>query len=286
MRRFCIVTASCARWWPALVLLALWFAAFYPVFPDLIGTWFEDSNNSHGVLVPLISAYFAWQRREELSGVEAKSSLLGAGLLCASLALYIVSYAGAIAFGTRATMVASLVGLVLFNFGSGVLSVVAFPLCYLFFMIPVPLSVYTFFAFPLQLFATDVSAFLLRTLNIPVLKEGNMLYFAQTQLEVAEACSGLRSIMSFIMLSCLFAYMMTPFKGRRYIMILSAIPLALFANIVRITGTGVLAHFFGGEVADGFLHDFSGLVVFAFGFALMMLIYNRLEGSIRRDNAQ
>lgn len=112
-----------------------------------------------------------------------------------------------------------------------------------------------------------------------------MLYFAQTQLEVVEACSGLRSIMSFIMLSCLFAYMMAPFRGRRSIMILSSIPLALFANIVRITGTGVLAHFFGGEVADGFMHDFSGLVVFAFGFVLMMVVYNRLERSIPKDNA-
>jgi exosortase len=112
-----------------------------------------------------------------------------------------------------------------------------------------------------------------------VLREGNMLYFAQTQLEVAEACSGLRSITAFVMLSCLFAYIMQPNWLKRLGMVFSALPLALFANIVRVTGTGVLAHFIGGKAAEGFLHEFSGLAVFAFGFVLLFIVYRLLERS-------
>ena len=100
-----------------------------------------------------------------------------------------------------------------------------------------------------------------------------MLYFAQTHLEIAEACSGIRSIMSFGMLSFIFAYMMDKIWWKRILLVLSTIPLALFANIVRATGTGILAHFYGSKVALGFLHEFSGLAVFAFGFVLLLLEY-------------
>jgi exosortase len=170
-------------------------------------------------------------------------------------------------------IVFSLIGLILFALGKGIFSIIKFPLFYLLFMVPVPVSIYTLTAFPLQLFATRVSAFIIQTLTIPVYREGNMLYFAQIQLEVAEACSGLRSMTAFIMLSFLFVYMMDKSWWKRLFIILSAIPLAIFANLVRVTGTGILAHFYGGEVATSFLHDFSGLAVFAFGLILLFLEY-------------
>jgi len=263
-----------------LVLLVLWLIAFIPVYPHLVWTWLNHSDNSHGILVPLVSLYFIWQKRERLRLAKISNSQWGAFILIASMGLYLLSYAGAVAVVSRAMIVFSLVGLVMFSLGKEIFSLVAFPLLYLFFMVPVPDSILGLVALPLQLFATKVSAFLIHAVSIPAYREGNMLYFAQTQLEVAEACSGIRSIMSFGMLSFIFAYMMDRSWWKRMLLVLSTIPLALIANIVRVTGTGILAHFYGAKFALGFLHEFSGLAVFVFGFVLLLgefLLLNKVS---------
>ncbi|MCK4828667.1 exosortase/archaeosortase family protein [bacterium] len=263
-----------------IILIAVWFVTFIPVYPSLVDTWLNNSNNSHGILVPLISAYLVWQKRDELRRTTASVSGWGALILCISLVLYILSLAGAVTVVSRSMIVFSLIGLVLFNFGPAIFSIISFPLFYLLFMVPVPVSIYGIVAFPLQLFATKVSELLMHLVSIPVYRDGNMLYFAQTQLEVAEACSGLRSMTAFIMLSFIFAYMMKTRYWPRLTIILSAVPLAFFVNILRVTGTGILAHFYGSKIARGFLHEFSGLAVFAFGFVLLFgeyLLLNRLN---------
>jgi exosortase len=144
-------------------------------------------------------------------------------------------------------------------------------------MVPVPDTVLNLVAFPLQLMATKVSAGLINFCSIPVYREGNMLYFLQTQLEVAEACSGIRSIMSLTMLSVIFAYIATGSRWRQAMLVFSAIPIAMIANIVRVTGTGVLAHFFGDQVARGFLHEFSGIAVFLFGLMALFMEFKLLQ---------
>jgi exosortase len=261
------------------VLLALWLIAFIPVYPHLVWTWLNHSDNSHGILVPLVSLYFVWQKKTQLRSAKISGSILGAIIFLASMVFYLLSYAGGIAVVSRAMIVSSLIGLVIFAFGKEFFGLLAFPLLYLFFMVPVPDTILGLASLPLQLFATKVSTFLIQLFSIPAYREGNMLYFAQTQLEVAEACSGIRSLMSFGMLSFIFAYMMDKIWWKRTLLVLSTIPLALFANIVRVTGTGILAHFYGSKVALGFLHEFSGLAVFAFGFFLLLgeyLLLNKI----------
>jgi exosortase len=143
--------------------------------------------------------------------------------------------------------------------------------------ITVPESIIGLVSLPLQAFATKVSAGIIQACSIPVLREGNMLYFVQTQLEVAEACSGIRSIVAITMLSTVFVYLS---KGRllqKIIILCSAIPVALLANILRVSGTGILAHFYGDQVARGFLHDFSGLAVFVFGMLILFFEYMTLN---------
>jgi exosortase len=260
-------------WIKAVLLFGIWFGIFWPVYPELVQTWLNDSNNSHGILVPLISAFFAWNKRDKLLRAEVGSSYWGLAILAASMGLYLLAFTGQVAVASRLMIVTSLIGLVLFNYGREVFGLLKFPLIYLVFMIPIPVSIYNLVAFPLQLFATRVSHFLISLMQIPVYREGNMLYFVQTQLEVADACSGLRSMMTFVMLSVLFAYLMDRGWGKRIILVALAIPLAIFANIVRVTGTGVLAHFYGGAVARGFMHEFSGLAVFVFGFVLLFFLY-------------
>lgn len=259
------------------ILIVLWFLSFVPVYPSLVRIWLNHSDNSHGILVPLVSAFFIWQQREKLRTVQFVTWNWGGIILGLSMGFYLLSFAGGIEVVSRVMIVFSLIGLVLFTLGKAIFSVLAFPLCFLIFMVPVPDSILNLVSFPLQLFATEISAFLIQTLSIPAYREGNMLYFAQTQLEVAEACSGIRSVMSFGMLSFIFAYLMKKIWWKRILLVLSTIPLALFANIVRVTATGILAHYFGDQVARGFLHEFSGLVVFAFGFVLLLLEYMMLN---------
>ena len=239
------------------VMFMLWAVAFIPQYPGLVLSWLRDSNNSHGLLVPFISAYFVWKNRSKLHGCSQCADNRGAVMLITSLIIYLLSYAGGISVVSRGMIILSFMGLILYNFGSGVFRILAFPLCFLFFMIPVPVSVISLISLPLQRLATDISAVLIRLASIPVYQEGNMLYFAQSQLEVAEACSGIHSIMALIMLSLVFVYVNEMTTKGKAVLIASAIPIALIANIVRVTSTGILAQFYGESIARGFLHEFS-----------------------------
>lgn len=262
-------------------LLALWAVAYYPVVPEMVHTWFGHSDNSHGVLVPVISLYFLWAKQEQIARTPIQGSGWGLALLLAVSLFYVVSFLGGIAVFQRLALVVSLIAAVWACLGTQMLKCTAFPLFFLFFMIPVPDTLLSMVAFPLQLVATKISADMIQMCQIPVYREGNMLYFVQTQLEVAEACSGIRSIMSLSILSVVFAYISTGNWWRKAALILSAIPVALVANILRVTATGILAHFFGDQVARGFLHEFSGLVVFFFGMVIIFGIYvllNRIGG--------
>ena len=254
-----------------LILIILWAIAFYPIYPGLFYTWLNDSNNSHGMLVPLISGYFIWQKKGELKSAVISNSNWGAVILVISMGLYLVSYAGGLAFVSRSMIIFSLVGLMLFTFGSSIFKLMVFPFFFLLFMVPVPDSIVGFVAFPLQLFATKVSSIVIQAFSIPVYREGNMLYFVQTQLETAEACSGVRSIISLTMLSVIFVYLLDGGWIRKAILLASAVPLALSINIIRVSGTGILAHFHGEKAARGFLHEFSGIAVFAFGFIALLI---------------
>jgi len=259
------------------ILLLLWCLLFSPVMLELWSDWMNHSDNSHGFLVPLISIYFILEKRKKIQFNTLSSSILGLIVLIISLLVYVISFAGDIAFISRIMMLVSLIGMLLYNFGKDVVKTFAFPLLFLFFMIPVPVSLLERISIPLQLFASIVSTQLIQLFSIPVYQEGNVLYFAQTQLEVAQACSGLRSIVALTMLSVIFVYLTRKGVARKIILLTSAIPIALLANIMRVTGTGILAHLYGSVVARGFLHEISGLVVFVFGFLVLSLEFSLLN---------
>jgi eight transmembrane protein EpsH (proposed exosortase) len=259
------------------VLLLVWAAVFSPVVPAMVGTWLNHSDNSHALLVPLIAMYFVWIKREELGRIEISGSAVGGLFLAGTLVVYLVSFVGGIAVFARLMIVFSLFGLLWSCMGWQVVRVLVFPLGFLVFMVPVPDSVLGMVSFPLQLLATKIAAGVIQFCSIPVYREGNMLYFAHAQLEVAEACSGIRSIMSLTMLSVIFAHLSGNGWWRKALLIFSAIPIAMLANILRVSGTGILAHFFGNKVARGFLHEFSGLAIFVFGLVLLFLVFNLLN---------
>jgi exosortase len=260
-----------------LALVSTLIILFWPIFPALYHDWIEYNNNSHGMLVPFISMYLIWSNRHSIDLGEVCTSYIGLCILVISLMIYVIGYAGRIDVLPRLAFVTSLLGIVCYNYGRNVFLKLAFPLFFLYFMIPVPVSIESIVSFKLQSWVTQISSTILSFLSIAVLREGNILQFANCSLEVAEACSGIRSLTAYIMLGCLFGYIMEGSLLRRSIMILSAVPLAIFVNIARVVGTGILANYYGSHIARGFLHEFSGIIVFIVGFLLFLLIYRVVE---------
>jgi exosortase len=229
--------------------------------------WSAEEEYHHGFLVPLFSAYLIWEDRRRFKGLPLAPSVPGAALLGLGLALFVVGRLGAELFLQRASVVVVLAGLALLVLGRGFLKVLAFPIAFLFFMVPIPAVIRNVIAFPLQLFAAQTATFCLSGAGIPVLREGNVIVLAQTTLEVADACSGIRSLQALLALGAVYGYLSQRAAWKRWILFLAAIPIAILVNALRVSGTGLLAHFFGPGVADGFYHSLAGYLMFGVAFA-------------------
>lgn len=265
----------------ALVVAGL--AVLYrDVVPELIAAWGTDDNYSHGYLIPPIAAYFAWERRHKFLAVPATTSLVGLVVVLGSVGLLALGVLGIELFLTRVSLIGAIGGTVLFLFGWGRLRVMLFPIAFLILMVPIPAIVFNQIAFPLQLIASQFGEAVIRAVDIPVLREGNVLILANISLEVAEACSGIRSLISLLTLGIVFGYITDTRSWVRVLITLSAIPVAVIANGTRVAGTGVAAHYYGKAAAEGFFHEFSGWLVFIAAFA-MMLVFHRLLVVIAPD---
>lgn len=258
----------------AAVFVALSLAYGHVVF-ELARAWTTDDNYSHGFLVVPIAAWFVWERRARLAAEAVRPSWMGLVVIACSLLLLLAGLIGAELFTTRISLLGTLAGIVLFLFGWGWLRVLAFPLAFLLLMIPLPALIFNQIAFPLQLLASRAGEVVISTAGIPVLREGNVLVLANTSLEVAEACSGIRSLVSLIALGLVYGYFMDNRIWVRTVVVLAAIPVAVLANAARVAGTGIAAHWWGAAAAQGFFHEFSGWVVFVAAF-LMILAVQRL----------
>ena len=259
---------------PSLVvlsaLLAAVLVAYWEVAGALVAQWIADENYSHGFLIVPLAGYFAWTRRERLRELPLAPSVWGVIFVVLSLAMLAAGVAAAELFVARTSLIGVLAGSVLFLCGWRHLRVLAFPLAFLLLMIPPPEIVFNQVALPLQLFASQAGELTLRTFGVPVLRDGNVLELASMRLEVAEACSGIRSIVSLLA----FALMLGQFGGcstsRLWLLALSTVPIAVLANATRVAATGLAAHSYGRAAAEGFLHTTSGLLVF--GVAVLALL--------------
>jgi exosortase len=180
-------------------------------------------------------------------------------------------------FTMRFSILVVLGGVILFLLGREFFKTLLFPIVFLIFMIPIPSVLMDRITFPMQLFASKVAAKSLYLVGIPALREGNIILLANTSLEVAEACSGIRSLISLLALSVVFAYFSQKTILKRVLLILSTFPIAIIANAARVTGTGILAHYYGEKVAQGFFHGFSGWILFVVAFACLFLLGTMLS---------
>ncbi len=270
---------------------------YFTVLLKLGGDWWNDENYSHGLLIPFIIAYVLWHERERFVGAQTSPSEFwgGTGVALSLLALW-AGVAGAELFVQRISLVLMVTSVVIYFWGFRLLRLIAVPLSLLILSIPIPQIVFNRIAFPLQLFASRCAVGAMSFFNIPVLRQGNIIELMPLgssepkRLAVVEACSGIRSLMTLVTLAVVYAYFTKTKMAqtsvcdsadrsetevcatghwlksftfwRSLILVLAAVPIAILTNALRVSGTGVLAHYYGPRVADGFFHTFSGWVIY------------------------
>ena len=250
--------------------------AYLPVLRKLVYDWGHDDNYSHGFLIVPIALYLIWERREQLGAARPAPSIVGLLIAIASLLVLVAGELGSELFLMRVSLIGVLVGTVLFVYGWEHLRVAWFPLAFLLLMIPIPAIIFNQIAFPLQLVASRFGETVLQLWNIPVLREGNVITLPNTQLQVAEACSGIRSLISLLTLGIVYGYFTDSRLSVRGAIALGAIPVAILANGLRVAGTGIAAYYYGQEAAEGFFHEFSGWVVFVVSLVMMFMLHRAI----------
>lgn len=268
-------------WTGALLVLVV--AALYArVLGRLAYQWYVDPDYSHGFIVPLLSVFLLWRRRDQLREVRRCPSAWGMVIVLFSLGLLFLGSLGAELFLTRISVLGTICGLVVYFAGWALLRAMAFPLAFLLFAIPIPVLIYNEIVFPLQFIASRFATFVLETLNLfPVMREGNVLIMPNMRLEVVEACSGIRSLMSLLALAAGYGYLAERSVAVRWFLIVAMIPLAIISNGTRVMITALMAHYIGPQAAEGFMHEFSGWVIFLVATALFLGLHT-LSVAVRK----
>jgi exosortase len=270
--------------WFSLLLVVL----YADVLLDMAREWFTDDDMGHGLFVPFISAYMVWQKRDRLLAMPVKGHWLGLVLIAWGGLQLVGGTLGAEMFVSRTAFLVSLVGLILYLAGPAVVRELAFPLFLLLFMIRIPAIIFKQITFPLQIFASYAAEHALLLIGIPVLREGNVLELASQKLNVVEACSGIRSLLSLGFLSLIYAYFTDKKVWMRGALLLATVPIAVTANAFRVTMTGVVSEV-KKEFAEGFFHSMEGWVVFLVAVVILFGVHqliNRCHALLARRPAR
>jgi exosortase len=262
--------------WPAFILGLVVFL-YAPVLRGLVTQWARDPDYSYGFFVPVFSGYVLWRLRERLAVNKTKPSNFGFLVMMGAVCLLFLGSLGAELFTIRLSMLVLLSGIVLYLAGWQALRIVSFPLGFLVFMIPLPAIIYNQITFPLQLLASRLASSWLELVGVPVLRNGNVLVLSSYSLEVVEACSGVRSLMTLVSLAVAYGYLAESRVWVRCALALLMVPTAIITNATRVTIAGILAHKFGAATSEGFVHVFSGWLVFLFALVLLFLFHRVLR---------
>lgn len=267
-------TAKSANRFNAWVLPFVALVIVYaPALYELVLNWSQDANYSHGFLVPLVSGWLLWQKRDQLKEFVPTTQPAALALVILAGLFFVIGNGGAEYFTVRVSFVMMLFGLVWYLFGRRMVQLIWFELAFLLFMIPIPYVVYYALTFPMQLLASKITAGTLSAIGMAVVRQGNILRLPDgTSLEVAEACSGMRSLVSLLALGALFAYMTQKRFAGKILLFLATIPIAVIANVFRVFVTALLATTVTTEVTTEPIHSLMGLSVFVVSFVLMLIV--------------
>ncbi len=272
-------------YWQTAVLVALSLWLYWTTLSHLVGQWWHDPNFSHGFFVPLFSAFVLWQERDRLSRIQVRPSWLGLPILAAALGLLIVGQLGAELFLARFSFLLLLAGGVILFLGWEFFRATFFPWAFLLLMIPIPNILFNQITFPLQIQASKVSAFTLPLFGVPILREGNVIVLPAMRLEVAEACSGIRSLMSLAALAIIYGYLSEKRLWVRWVLAIASVPIAIVANSIRIIGTGLLVQYWDPDKAEGYFHASWGWIIFVVSLFLLYAVHSAIRMIWREKEA-
>ena len=272
--------------WRLAALLGLVAWLYAPVLARLVAQWWSDPNFSHGFFVPAFSLFVVWQNRTRLQEIPLNPSLWGLPIVILSMCVLVVGVFGAELFLSRTSILLLTTGLVIFFMGWQMLRALLFPLLFLILMVPIPAIILNQITFPLQILASKLSAGLLPLLGVPVLREGNVIILPAMPLEVAEACSGIRSLLSLVTLAIMYGYLLEKKIGIRVLLAIAAVPIAVAANGLRIVGTGLLVQYWDPDKAEGFFHIFSGWLIFVVSLLMLFVFHQCVTFIGNRKEAQ
>lgn len=266
-------------WGPVLTLAALILLLYYRVAIKLVTDWYELPDFSHGFLIPFFAAYLIWDKRDSLGRTPVVPSWAGLWLVVVGLFELLIGVFGADLFFQRTSFILLTIGLIWTLLGKKMLFELKFVLFVLVLAVPLPTILFNQITFPLQLFASHIASAILPMwpLNVPVLQEGNVINLPAMPLEVAEACSGIRSLMSLFTVAVIFGYMFERSTSRRIVLALCSIPIAVAANVARIVGTGLCVQYWDPQKALGFFHEFSGWLMFVVSLLCLYGIHSAMS---------
>jgi exosortase len=243
-------------WFGGLLLLCYW-----PILYRMGSQWANDANMGHGFFVPIMAGVIAWQRRDQLLAEPRNPNLLGLFVVILGGLLSVVATLGAELFSARVSFVIALFGTILYLGGTKWIKILLFPLLLLLFMIPIPAIIYSALTMKLQTLASELGEFMIGAMGIPVLREGNTLKLPSQTLDIAEACSGIRSLMTLLFLSLFISYFMDKKVWMRWALLIATVPIAIGANGVRVAITGLLSEI-DTKLASGIYHEVEGYIVY------------------------
>ena len=271
------IKTSRLPWLPYASIAVLLAVLYYRVVIKLVYDWYTLPDYSHGFLVPLFAAFLVWDKRKAITETPIKPTWAGIVLVVFAIGVLILGVYGVELFTARISFVLLLTGIIWTLLGSAMLRELRFPLMVLVLAIPFPAIVFNQITFPLQLFASKIASQILPLLGVPVLLEGNVIRLPVMPLEVAEACSGIRSLMSLFTLAVFYGYFLEKTTIRRIILALASIPIAVTANALRIVGTGLCVQYWDPDKALGFFHEFSGWVMFVISLGCLYLVHRAMR---------
>ena len=281
-----ILSAREGRWslglplWQGSVVVLLIAWLYASILVRLFLQWVgpsRDPNFEHGVFVPIFAFFLLWQNRAKLSAMAPAPSWGGLPLVMLSLFVLILGVLGAELFLSRVSLLILLAGLTILFQGWTFFRAVLFPWAFLFLMVPIPSLILQQVIFPLQLLASKLATVLLELVGVPALRQGNVIVLASMPLDVAEACSGIRSLLTLVTLAIMYGYLMETRTWVRVILAVSAVPIAVVANSLRIFGTGLLVEYWDPDKAEGFFHAFSGWLIFVVALVMLYAVHRAIS---------
>jgi len=263
--------------WGSALIGALMAALYFRVLAKLVMTWWINPDFSHGFLVPIFAAYLVWAKRKTLLNTRVAPTWNGIAVVALGLVVLLLGAYGAELFLSRVSLLILLAGLLLSFGGWQLLKELRFVLLVLLLAIPLPAIIFNEITLPLQILASKLASNLLPLFGVPVLREGNVIELPAMKLEVAEACSGIRSLVTLFTLAVFYGYFLERTFPRRAVLALSSIPIAIAANAVRIFGTGLCVQYWDPDKALGFFHEFSGWVMFLVSLGCLFIVHRTMR---------